>query len=148
MFSRLVIAFLIVILSACGPPGPVHKLRHTFTLPKSETGKACVNQCRADGNQCMQDAGSRQVELGNECEARARERAKLDYRDYVQSRKAKGKRIKRSESFFYDGGNCSSEGDTLRDICVDHYHKCYRACGGQVSGQVICVANCTTKKSQ
>lgn len=141
---RIIVAFLLAVtLHACGPPTPVYQVQHALTPPASDTGRLCAAQCLNTKQQCAENAKLRKSIDQDRCEDQARQDARKDYKRYVASRRAKGKKIKRSEREIYQGYSYSCRNKaTDTSSCLENYHQCYTTCGGHVASKSICVANC------
>ena len=129
---KLLLAVITAItMMACSS---VYDTQYRYQKPSSESGKQCIVQCQQTKNTCQQLCQNDSPL----CKARARERARQDFNEYVSQRKIAGKPIVRDLDSFYDPLQCASP--TCN--CEADYRACYQMCGGQVVAEKKCVANC------
>ena len=134
------ILWSIVILSAifiqgCRIP-PQYETFYSFVPPKEAEGKSCIFQCSMTESQCDQlsqmrldtcEAGrSNQLQA---CESRAQ--AALDA--CIVKNGVKNCFI----DTCFESKECASKSN-----CKTQYNNCYSTCGGVVSSETRCVANC------
>lgn len=126
--ALLIIAMFMVACSS------VYDTSYSYQSPVSQSGKQCTVQCLQTKNSCQQLCQNDSPA----CKARARERARLDYNDYVSSQNIAGKPVTRDLNSFYDPLQCASPSCN----CEADFRACYQLCGGQVKEEKTCVANC------
>lgn len=120
-----------LLLAACGP-----QMRTNYQLfpPKTESGRLCANNCLLMSNTCVTN-----------CRAMARQCASVDYDS--------GLGIGAGSGWGYRGGfvgagfsrplsgaECSSR--SCEESCLAAARQCHTNCGGTVTSQTVCVANC------
>lgn len=122
---RYVIAVGVAALVGCGP---VYNTSYSYAPPKSAEGRACTFQCNQIQIQCQQleDMNRSRCEQESQREQRACE---WDIR-VNEGRKPK----------WYECSSGSCSADYSR--CEQTYRACYQSCGGTVSAETRCVANC------
>ncbi|GEM_PF-704156 len=127
--SRLILTSAIVFLgtSAIGC-GPMYDTRYTMIPPSSSSGRVCIVQCENSKYQCE--------ELEELRKERCEERAESEYnRCEWQTRRSEGRQPK-----WYECSRDSCSADSGK--CEQRYRSCYESCGGRVSSETVCVANC------
>lgn len=129
---RLLILSLLVAVTtaACGP---TIETRYSYQPPSSSAGLGCVRECEQSRAYCV---ATSQVSL-QVCRADALRRAEYDYRAYLRSLR-RGEKPRHSISYYDNSSSCRS--DEWR--CKAGFNECYAACGGQVTTQRFCTADC------
>lgn len=127
-FSYIRIFCATSLVVACAACGPVYDTTYSFRPPPTSTGRVCASQCETSRYQCLQLEEVR----SRECQYRADRD-----RDYCerQIRIDKGRSPK-----WYECGTESCSAD--EEHCESSYRNCYQACGGSVTADTRCVANC------
>ncbi|HEY0833911.1 MAG TPA: hypothetical protein VGE72_08395 [Azospirillum sp.] len=134
MRTLLLSCLLALVVTACGPS---IETRYSYRPPSTNAGMACIQQCEQNRMYCQ---SSQQVAYQN-CRAESMRRAEYEYRAYLHTLK-RGEKPKRSISSFDNSYMCGNR----EWECKSAYNDCYSACGGQVTAQRICVADCDQLK--
>jgi hypothetical protein len=127
---------LTLFIQACA--GPQYKTFYSYDPPKTSEGRACIFQCENTKVQCEQLA---QMRVDN-----CQDRAELNFQRCADRAQADYDRCKASGEdkicFKKDCGRgaCNPSGQ-----CDNQYQRCYSTCGGQVTSETRCVANCDKK---
>ena len=116
---------MVSFLTACGP---VYRTEYTFKPPRTATGRNCAFQCETSRGQCRQIEDLRV----DRCEDNSRRE--------VQDCEDRLRWDKNRDSKWYEctGDSCTAD----YDRCDELYRSCYQSCGGNVTSQTVCVANC------
>lgn len=122
---RLLLMLVALPLTACGP---MYDTFYTFTPPETASGQQCLMQCEHLKMQCR----SMEEMRVDACEERSRW-AQERCRDDIYRRKHR-------EPKWHECGSESCTADLER--CEASYRSCYQSCGGRVTSETRCVANC------
>ena len=126
---RVIIPLLLVV-TGCGPH---YQTFHTFTPPKSQSGKNCVNRCLENKQGCELQAQRNY----NSCVHHAKSEAQNRYALYLAAQVAKKTPSKDIQSFeqysLYQYNSCSDK----ITLCASSYRSCYSNCGGHVHSKEV-----------
>ncbi|NDC39414.1 MAG: hypothetical protein EBZ48_15480 [Proteobacteria bacterium] len=115
----------VALLSGCGP---MYNTSYSYTPPRSPEGRACTFQCNQIQIQCQQ--------LEDMNRSRCQQDAQREQRECEWNiRITEGRKPK-----WYECGGDSCSVDYAR--CEQTYRACYQSCGGTVTAETRCVANC------
>jgi hypothetical protein len=128
MFLSPRVVAMVVAASMLFGCGPVYNTTYSYTPPKSAEGRACTFQCNQIQIQCQQLEDMNRARCEDEAQRRQRQ-CEWDLR-VTEGRKPK----------WYECGNDSCYANYAR--CEQTYRACYQSCGGQISADTRCVANC------
>ena len=117
---------LLQVITACGP---IYSTEYKFVPPKSSGGKSCLDRCPDMKDQCLE------IEELNKDECEEINRRHMEDCEDEISRK-EHRAPKWNECGKIKGCGVSTE------RCEEAYRSCYRACGGEVIEEQVCVANC------
>lgn len=136
--KKLVILFslaLSLLLTGCGP---VYQTTYSYEKPASQRARTCIaSNCERNKMLCQSNCAKN----NNECEWRATEEAKTEYREYVRQQRYNNLPIKKSINDFKDDWDCNNSCN-----CQSVYRQCYSTCGGTVIAHTQCVAFCNQKQ--
>ncbi|MCB0353892.1 MAG: hypothetical protein KDD64_10220 [Bdellovibrionales bacterium] len=107
--------------------GPQMRTTYHFVPPETPEGRACIYQCENIQLQCDQ--------LDQSEYSRCLDRAEDDYR------RCEDRNVYRrqdDQEYCYRSYCPSPDGER----CKERHRSCYQSCGGQVSSETVCVANC------
>jgi hypothetical protein len=113
-------------LSACGP---IYSTDYEFTLPKSTSGKYCIQNCEDYQTSC----GRNMNESKDACEA-DNQRLVEDCNNRIENEKH------RAPKWTECGRQLTCDYPVSR--CEEEFRNCYRSCGGDVREVKTCVLNC------
>ncbi len=113
-----------VLCSGCGPK---MKTMYHLTPPDSAGGGVCTGQCENARYQCERN--------DDEDYRRCKDRAEDDYERCKDNNEYRRKK---------DQEYCVRQycAKPKEEHCLDRYHSCYESCGGRVTSETVCVANC------
>lgn len=126
----VVVTLVAAMLVSCGP---VYRTQYNYEPPKGDAGKQCINRCIRNKSVCKMTC---QTNYQN-CVAMARNAAYPEYFAYVAEQQRQNLTVWRQIDDFADLSSCKKDCG-----CDDDYRQCYTLCGGQVTSERICVANC------
>lgn len=132
--SKLILAIAILLTTLVQGCAPEYKTSHTFIAPKTAEGKSCVFQCENTRMQCDQ---LDQMRVDN-----CRMRAENNYAYCEQQKQAAYNNCVASGAQGCYQEWCQKEECPTSDRCENQYQRCYSTCGGQVTSETHCVANC------
>lgn len=135
---RLLFLLSALLLAACAP---VYETAYTFIPPTSAEGRQCVAGCRAEAAACTQSCERRERLCLNDAESRAMRDYQIELGDPPDRRRSGSYRT------YFDYADqyravCRAGG--CRERCDSAYRACFEACGGRVTTQQVCTANCGT----
>lgn len=124
-------------LSGCFPPQ--YRTVYNLDPPTTAEGRACVFQCESAQGQC---SILEEMRVDN-CRDRvlaSRDRCEATLDAEIDSCLANGL----GSAYCYARHNCNHVVDNcgLTDKCITQYNRCFEICGGEVTAQTQCVANC------
>lgn len=132
MVNKYAAVLVAALVSGCGPQ---YKTEYSYVRPTTPEGQSCVFQCQNSELLCNQNLNLK-VES---CESRA-SASQLTYDLCVKNNEGKSAEDKAACSFpTYEF--CGNERDNHQS-CKITYNQCYANCGGEVSSETICTANC------
>jgi|GEM_PF-5873020 len=120
---------LTLLLAACGP-----QLRTNYNLlpPKTASGQLCANNCAFMANTCVTNCRA----MSNQC-------TDVDYNSsfgYGTGWARRGSFVGATIGAPLSGTDCSSR--TCEENCLAAARQCHLNCGGTITQQTVCVANC------
>ena len=134
--TRLVIILLTLLIQACASP-PQYQTFYNYDPPKTSEGRACIFQCENTKMQCEQVD---QMRVAN-----CQDRAELNFQRCSDRAQADYDRCKASGEKYCFTDTCRKEPCNGSGQCDNQYQRCYSICGGQVTSETRCVANCEIK---
>ena len=132
---------IIIILSAIfiqGCATPQHDTFYSYIPPKGAEAKACIFQCSMTESQCEQ---LDQMRLDN-CESARNNRLQACEN---RNQAAYDNCVNSGQQNCFKAW-CSENECTSSSNCKTKYNSCYTTCGGVVSSETRCVANCDVKQ--
>lgn len=134
---RLLLLLPILLLAACDNL-MLQTQSYTLTPPSTPQGQRCAKQCPVAKAQCMRNCEATK----NTCLHAAQLGAQQTYLQYVNERMAQGLLVDKKESdFLTDPRNCPSL-EACQQGCDINLRTCHGNCGGTVSQNGHCLANC------
>ncbi len=124
-YSFLLIIFLLLFVSGCGP---IYDTRYYYTPPQDPGAQSCIFQCENMKMQCEQ-LEMMKVENCNQ-------RARMDQDRCRENIRRQGREPKSDECNYFS--SCSPDNER----CDAQYRICYQNCGGKVHAEEVCVFNC------
>jgi len=114
---------------------PIYRTHYSFTPPPTAEGKICASQCNSDQLHCKQMEDL----IYETCQLRS-ERAYHYNRicNYDKKHREDKKHRDCHTPFHYYQPICI----TNYSRCKTQYRSCYKACGGTITAQKICVLGC------
>lgn len=126
----------VLLLASCAP---VIETTYDYTPPDTAEGQSCVARCQAERAPCTQSCDRRERLCLTDSESRAMRDYQMELGDGLNRRSSASSRTyfdyaDRYRSLCYVGG--------CRDACDATYRTCFEGCGGKVTAQRVCTANC------
>ena len=121
-------ALLIAVLMSGTACGPIYDTQYHYAPPKSYAGQACISQCEGGKYRCR----SYQDREARDCERRS------EYQAQICAMKIYDKKGRDPKWYECNTSSCSAD----YDLCDSEYRDCYESCGGRVTEQTVCIANC------
>lgn len=118
---------LLALLFSVVSCGPQMQTNYQYFPPENPQGQACIFQCENSRMQCqhIQDMEYQR------CQDRAEDR-------YQRCEDSNEYRRKDDKQYCYREYCSSPDGER----CDNSYRSCYQSCGGRVTSETVCVANC------
>lgn len=134
MYRKLSWIFIIVTTLIMAGCGPLYETSYSFAPPSTSQGKMCVLQCQQSKTLCQRLCTSD----NSNCKLRARSDAQFQYEQYVSAQTAARQPVTKTLNDFYNPFQCLPKSCH----CAADYRSCFQLCGGDVTEQRTCVANC------
>jgi hypothetical protein len=142
MRSLTAFAILALTLAACGPQ---YRTFVSYSPPESAEGRQCLSSCQGMRMACRQQ---KDAQVG-ECRRNAETQAQIEsirriaeYAVAVNDDAAKGSPRPLPRDAKPNYSDCTVLGRGAENQCTADHDLCYQNCGGQVSYNTQCVANC------
>lgn len=133
--------FLSLMLSGCFDPQ--YETVYDYQPPQDTKGRMCANQCLDSRTYCENTGQQLVLQEKQICLQEEERRAQAEYEDYLAHTKEQGKEPESNYYDFYQAYSCDYlDGSSNEQKCENNYNACYQNCGGQVTSQTFCVANC------
>ncbi|NOT83782.1 MAG: hypothetical protein HOP02_03165 [Methylococcaceae bacterium] len=134
-YTRLAIILLVILIQACA--NPKYQTFYNYDPPTTAEGRACTFQCENTKMQCEQVD---QMRLAN-----CQDRAELNFQRCTDRAQAEYDRCKASGQKYCIADYCREETCNNNGQCENQYRRCFSICGGKVTSETRCVANCERK---
>lgn len=121
---------LVLSLTAC--------TSYNFEAPATPYGQLCVEQCQQAYKLCQANC----EQPTDNCEARARALARLEFDRYQSHRMNRGLPVTRHVDDFYRPYECA----TSSTACDEDYRRCFQRCGGRLNKYEECFIFCDFNK--
>jgi len=131
-----IVIFLAIFIQGCATPQ--YDTFHSYVPPKGAVAKSCLFQCSMTETQCEQIT---QMRLDN-CTMRSQ--TKFDACE-AREQAVYNRCVNSGRQDCYVGW-CSQDECTSSNSCKTKYNSCYSICGGVVTSETRCVANCEQPK--
>lgn len=125
----LLLLLLMGLISGCST-GP--STQYTYSAPTSADGKACVDECEQSKAICTRLC----KKTDPECLANAKERAQLEFQQYVDEQAKMQSPVRKAVQSFYHPELCNHTGCG----CESEYKVCYQLCGTRTESHNAIVA--------
>ncbi len=123
---------LLAFIQGCA--SPKYETFYDFQPPQTSEGRACIFQCENTKMQCEQLDQMRIANCGD--------RADIDFQRCTDRAKAEYDRCKASGKQYCAEARCEKTTCSSSGQCDTQYQRCYTTCGGKVTSETRCVANC------
>lgn len=124
--------FLTILIQACATPQ--YKTFYNYDPPTTAEGRSCTFQCENTKMSCEQ---LDQMRVNN-----CQQMAEMNYQNCETRADTKYNQCVASGQKYCAKDWCTKQECEASSQCDNQYQRCYSTCGGKVTSQTRCVANC------